>query len=137
MKNPIESLRELLEITKPCRPLLEPEYQEAYDRILREYSQLDSELTVTATVQQEMTASLWRKVIEMINLCEKVWNSKTSDEFKFDTIFNVNKREIQPLLRELDIRFDYYDPDTTFEEDTAALMRALLEVREKLVAVAT
>lgn len=43
-------------------------------------------------------------------------------ESKYDNVFNLNT-----ILRRYGVVLDYYDPDTTYEEDTKAFVNALKE----------
>lgn len=73
---------------------------------------------------------------ELINLNEKVQRLITEDinwEIKYDLIFSENvSRKVFNLMKELNIRFDYYDPDTSYEEDSLAFSNALNEKVEEL-----
>lgn len=67
-----------------------------------------------------------------ISDCEKILHSDVDWEIKYDSIFEIFSKSIRPLLEKLEYGFDYYDPDTTYEEDTNALVSALIELRCKL-----
>lgn len=67
-----------------------------------------------------------------ISDCEKILNSDVDWEIKYDSIFNIFSQSIRPLLEKMCYTLDYYDPDTTYEEDTNALVNALLELRCRL-----
>lgn len=73
---------------------------------------------------------------ELLNLNNKVQQLIKEDvdwEIKYDLIFSKNvSRRIFTLLSELNIRFDYYDPDTSYEEDALAFANALNEKVEEL-----
>lgn len=73
---------------------------------------------------------------ELINLNEKVQRLITEDinwEIKYDLIFSENvSKKVFNLMKELNIRFDYYDPDTSYEEDALAFSNALNEKVEEL-----
>ena len=58
---------------------------------------------------------------------EEMEDSDSDYEQRYDTIFDLGKKVIYPLIRELRISFDYYDPDTTYEEDVRAFVDALVE----------
>lgn len=67
------------------------------------------------------------KVQRLINEEDVDW------ELKYDTIFspNISKR-VFALMKELNISFDYYDPDTSYEEDVRAFSDALYSKVEEL-----
>lgn len=73
---------------------------------------------------------------ELLNLNNKVQQLIKDDvdwEIKYDLIFSKNvSRRIFTLLSELNIRLDYYDPDTSYEEDALAFANALNEKIEEL-----
>lgn len=81
------------------------------------------------------------KYQELINLNEKVQklvNQEDVDwELKFDLIFSPEiSRRIFQIFDELNISFDYYDPDTSYEEDVLALSTALEEKMKEIKKVA-
>jgi len=46
-------------------------------------------------------------------------------EEKFDLIFDTHREKVKPALQEAYLHLDYYDPDTTYEEDSRAYVEAL------------
>lgn len=81
------------------------------------------------------------KYQELASLNEKVQKLVTQDdvdwELKFDLIFSPEvSRRIFQLFSELNVSFDYYDPDTSYEEDVQALANALEEKMQELKKVA-
>ncbi len=81
------------------------------------------------------------KYQELVSLNEKVQKLVTQDdvdwELKFDLIFSPEvSRRIFQLFSELNVSFDYYDPDTSYEEDVQALANALEEKMQELKKVA-
>lgn len=53
-------------------------------------------------------------------------------EAVYDATFDFHQGVIKPLLFKLYIKLDYYDPDTTYEEDVQAYRNALTKILEKL-----
>lgn len=49
-------------------------------------------------------------------------------EVKFDLVFGTHQKNIKALLSEAGKNLDYYDPDTTYEEDSRAYVTALEEL---------
>jgi hypothetical protein len=76
-----------------------------------------------------------KKLLELINRAETIYNSKAGPEFKFNTIFNLHTKDISPEMKRLGIEFRWCTPDTTYEEDTAAFMSALQEIKKDVEAV--
>lgn len=77
------------------------------------------------------------KYKELLILDEKVqrlMDEKEVDwETKFDLIFSKHvSRRIFSLFKELNINFDYYDPDGSYEEDVKAFRSALDEKMKDL-----
>ena len=71
-------------------------------------------------------------LLSKITEVENIFNSECDWEYKYDRIFGYAKH-IRTLMDELSISFSYYDPDTSYEEDTRAYVQALLEVKENLL----
>lgn len=71
-------------------------------------------------------------LVDYINRCEDLVSSRASWEFKYDRVFDIFAKKIRPLIQELSISFDYYDPDTSYEEDVVALMGALRDLKDNL-----
>lgn len=70
-------------------------------------------------------------LVSHINRCEEIIDTDADWEIKYDVIFEIHGNSIRPLLQELGYRFDYYDPDTTYQEDVVALVNALAEVKKR------
>ncbi len=73
-----------------------------------------------------------RSLVDYINRCEDLIESKSTWEFKYDRVFNIFSEQIRPLIKELGVSFDYYDPDTSYQEDVMALIQALRELKTNL-----
>ena len=73
-----------------------------------------------------------QRLIDLINRCEDIVDSKSTWEFKYDRVFNIYSQQIDPLIKELGISFDYYDPDTSYQEDVTAFMGALKELKDNM-----
>ena len=52
-------------------------------------------------------------------------------ETAYEAVFGTSK-DVQAVLRALNTRLEYYDPDTTYEEDVRAFVDALREKVEQL-----
>lgn len=77
------------------------------------------------------------KIQELRTLNSKVQrltNEENVDwDLKYDMIFSENiSRKVFSLLKELGSPLDYYDPDTSEEEDVKAFSDALKEKMEEL-----
>jgi hypothetical protein len=72
------------------------------------------------------------QLLSDIEEIEKIIDSDCDWEYKYDRVFGYTKN-IRVLLDELNILFDYYDPDTSYEEDVMAYIRALRSVKENLI----
>ncbi len=64
--------------------------------------------------------------IEVIIASTATWDRK------FSLVFQLYRATVVPLLEALGMTFEYFDPDTTCEEDVMALVRALRELRVSL-----
>lgn len=65
---------------------------------------------------------------ELQRLCDElmeVLSSNLSWKEKYEVVFSTNRNQIEPLLKPYE--FEYYDPDTTYEEDAKAYVYALQE----------
>lgn len=66
------------------------------------------------------------KLEEILQVCEQIQDSNLDDEQKYDLIFSENvSRQVFSLCRDMGLSLDYYDPDTTYEEDVRAFVQAL------------
>lgn len=75
------------------------------------------------------------QLLDLIKICEVVAESKTSWETKYDIIFSQSvSLKIYNLVRVCDFKFDYRDPDTSYEEDVMYFVNALRDMRSKYVA---
>lgn len=68
-----------------------------------------------------------KDILTLIDKAEKIFESTATWEMKYDLIFGMR---IAQKIRESDLSFDWYDPDTSYEEDVRYYMRALREFRE-------
>ena len=60
-------------------------------------------------------------------------NSDMEAEYKYDLIFSEKiSRKVFALFQDSPLRFDYYDPDTSYEEDIQAFVSALTEHTQRL-----
>ena len=58
---------------------------------------------------------------------EVLLSDAITDEEKYELTFWTNSEKVQPILKELSLRLEYYDPDTTYMEDSWAYVNALKE----------
>lgn len=63
---------------------------------------------------------------------ELIFESEADWETKFSVLFNNYSRTIKPLLKANGLKLEWYDPDTSYEEDVRAYMAALLRLKEQL-----
>lgn len=70
-----------------------------------------------------------KEIVDLIEQANKIYNSTADWEIKYDLIFDLG---IWQKIREAGFSFDYYDPDTSYEEDVQAYLSALNEFKEKL-----
>ncbi len=61
---------------------------------------------------------------DLIAQAESIFNSDLDWETKYDQIFGM---KIARKILDAGYSFDYYDPDTTYQEDVTAYMRALTD----------
>ena len=54
---------------------------------------------------------------------------------KYDLIFSIHATIINPNLKKLNLSLDLYNPDTSYQEDVMAYVRAIEEMEKELVAV--
>lgn len=67
------------------------------------------------------------ELVKINNKVQRLVNEEDVDwELKYDSIFSPNvSRKVFALMKELNVSFDYYDPDTSYEEDVKAFSDAL------------
>lgn len=72
------------------------------------------------------------QAVRAINRMTRIMNTEDLTwEEKFEAVFALNRQYVMPALHKYHIRLEYYDPDTTAEEDTRALCQALEPLRPK------
>lgn len=69
------------------------------------------------------------RLIRLIERAEEVFRSEADWEIKFDTIFGMY---IWREIRSAGYGFEWYDPDTSYEEDVTYYVNALTEFKERL-----
>lgn len=79
----------------------------------------------------QMIESDEQNLLVILNKVDSIYQSEADWEYKYDRIFGMSK-EISSLLKSLNLTLEYYDPDTTYEEDVRAYVNALGEVRKNL-----
>lgn len=70
-----------------------------------------------------------QQIVKMIEEAEVIFHSTASWEVKYDSIFAM---KISKSIQEVGLRFDYYDPDTSYEEDIRAYWDALNQFKTDL-----
>jgi hypothetical protein len=59
-------------------------------------------------------------------------------KFKFDFIFgNLWPKMLEPRLRDAGLELNWYNPDSSYEDDVKSFVSAVREFKEKLEAVAS
>lgn len=62
------------------------------------------------------------------SVCLDIMESNLNEEKKYDMIFSEKiSRQVYELFNKTAIRFDYYDPDTSYTEDCQAFYDALVQ----------
>lgn len=74
-----------------------------------------------------------RDLLSAIAYVKAIAYSEAPPESIYDRVFSINSNTIRPLLDKLGIEFNYYDPDTTYEEDVRAYINAISEVYENVI----
>lgn len=69
-----------------------------------------------------------REFIQLAYEVDRICDSMASWETKYDMVFSD---EVSIRMHEL-VTFDYYDPDTTYEEDVRAFRNAVMEKAREL-----
>jgi hypothetical protein len=87
---------------------------------------------VFAVYRRPRPQSPLNALLALIRAIETVFEGDLSWETKFDQIFDCYSERLRPLLNEMGLRLEYYDPDTTYEEDVTALVTALRELRGRV-----
>lgn len=71
-----------------------------------------------------------QKLLKQIRKVQRTFEDDALDwESKYDIIFHWHSYKISILLKNLGISLDWYDPDTTYEEDVTAYVKALFAIR--------
>lgn len=70
-----------------------------------------------------------REFIILAREVERICTSSASWETKYEAVFN---EDVSLRMRALCPSFDYYDPDTSYEEDVRAFQRAASEKADDL-----
>ena len=61
-------------------------------------------------------------------LKEVMHSDDLSEEEQYDLVFRIHNKVVKPLLEEANLCLEYYDPDTTYQEDAWAYVNALKEL---------
>ena len=70
-----------------------------------------------------------KEIVAKIKEVETIFNSTASWEIKYDAIFAM---KVHHLIREYGFTFDWYDPDTSYEEDVTSYFRSLEQFKDNL-----
>ena len=71
-----------------------------------------------------MLDDLITKLLRIVNQAERIIAAEISWRTKYDLVFSD---DIAGAVRDLNIRLEWYDPDTSYEEDVLAYMSAIRE----------
>ncbi len=69
------------------------------------------------------------EILQIIEKANQVYNSEADWLLKYDLIFSDS---ISCNIFNLGLRFDYYDPDSSYEEDVRAYITALNHEKDRL-----
>jgi hypothetical protein len=75
---------------------------------------------------------MYNNLLLFMSRVDSIFYSDIDWKYKYDMIFQIGKDHIYSELDSLGIRLDYYDPDTTYEEDVTAFVNALHNIRDRL-----
>lgn len=80
-------------------------------------------------MKKDLTLLALKDLVRLNTKVQKIVDTKNVDwQVKYDLIFSKNiSTKIFQLFKEVNISFDYYDPDTTYEEDIKAFSSAFKE----------
>lgn len=68
----------------------------------------------------------FQEIIDIYNQAKKIFDSDINWNLKYDLIFSTD------ISRKVAGRFDWYDPDTSYEEDVTYYMNAFGEYIEQI-----
>lgn len=74
-----------------------------------------------------------KDLLKAIDETERIAASEADWPLKYDLVFAKLWTKVRPKLEELGIDFDWYDPDTSYEEDVLAFVGALGKLKERLL----
>lgn len=63
---------------------------------------------------------------------EEMFVSTADWEIKYDRIFDYGAQHVWPLIKALCLKLEYYDPDTSYQEDVTAYVQALRELQTRM-----
>lgn len=73
------------------------------------------------------------KLKRLLDLCDEIRKSSLSGEEQYDLIFSENiSQPIYAHFASIGVRLDYYDPDTSYEEDMDAFINAAKDAYSQL-----
>jgi len=98
----------------------------AFERLEKLFNQMDQYIQSAWQTEHDNPANADDED-RLSSIAYDVWN-KT-----YDLVFSANiSKKIRPCFDELNVSFDYYDPDTTYKEDVCAYYDAVKNQVESL-----
>ncbi|MDX1535924.1 MAG: hypothetical protein R3346_04155 [Candidatus Spechtbacterales bacterium] len=99
----------------------------SYEDALEAIHAFNRALGIGSTNESEPFAK-YKRFLNLVAMAEATLALPDAAKRKYDVIFS----EIAPQVRELNMEPDYYDPDTTYEEDARAYVDALREQADEI-----
>lgn len=129
-----ENKKTLCEKIDDCLKELNIEKEESYsfdreDRVIN-FAQSIKEITNSLlnifTEEEIKNYKEKEKLLMLIYKMDKIVNSEIDEKLKYNLVFSKNiSDKIYKIFKELNISFDYYDPDSSYEEDVLAFYQAV------------
>lgn len=120
---------EIKKIIKSLNLKMENDYSENYEDDMKQYASMVNKLSeklkplIVETEHENSSVKLLKILANDVNTVIK---SELEWEEKYDLIFSDTlSSRIYETLKNINIRFDYYDPDTSYEEDAVAFSNGL------------
>ncbi len=71
---------------------------------------------------------IYKKLLVIQTVCQDIMQSDLNEEVKYGMIFSDKiSKQVFSLFQQTPIKFDYYDPDSSYEDDSQAFCHALDE----------
>ena len=88
--------------------------------------------SVSSILDEDSGGGVLRELQKIDEKLDRLLDAADTDsdwEQVYTHVFKVVSRQVKPLLQQIGKRFpDYYDPDTTYEEDVRAWVEAFKKV---------